>query len=533
MMYRVYCDNWLLYHSNLENLQIFEPSLELESNKTGSFEFIIYPDHPYYSMLQRLKSIVTVWQDGYLLFRGRIFEENIGFRNEKTVTCEGDLAFLLDSIQRPTSFSGTVAELLGIFLDSHNAQVDEHKRFTVGNVTVGGTIAIDEKEYLNTLEALQKSILAASGVHIRTRYEGGVNYIDVLSEITLLSPQKITFGRNLLDLKRTRKSEDIATVIIPLGDPIKDEEGQDTDQRLTIASVNDGADYIEDSEAIAQFGRIVKTVIFDGVTEASELLALGQAYLSESVKQYETIELTAADLATVDKTVTSFHLGTMVEVVSKPHGINQLFEVTKLSIKLFDPASNRLTLGKSVRAFSEAVSGLSTEQVDIIRTVEKSATEAQKVAYNVERNLQSAIGQAADTITAKVAENYYLKDETEALVSSVSTELTQTKNSVEIQFKQVTADVEAVAAGTDAEFEEIRKYIRFVDGKILLGEVGNELELQIANDRISFLQDGAEVAYFSDRKLYVTDGQYTHSLQIGNFAFMPRANGNLSFKKVT
>lgn len=532
-MYHVYCDNWLLYHSNLENLQIFEPSLELECNKTGSFEFTIFDDHPYYSKLQRLKSIVTVWQDDYLLFRGRIFEENIGFHNEKTVTCEGDLAFLLDSIQRPMSFSGTAAELLSLLLDSHNAQVDEYKRFTVGNVTVGGTIALDEKEYLDTLEVLQKSILTVTGAYIRTRQENGANYLDLLSEISLLSPQKITFGKNLLDLKKVRKSEDIATVIIPLGEPVKDEEGQDTDQRLTIENVNGGVDYIENSEATAQFGRIVKTVIFDGVTDASELLSLGQAYLAESVKQYETIELTAADLATVDKTVTSFHLGTMVDVLSDPHGIDQRFEVTKLSIKLLDPASNRLTLGKVVRAFSDAVGGISSAQVEIIRTVGKSATEAQKIAYNVERNLQSVLGQTADTITAKVAENYYLKDETEALVSTVSTELTQTKNSVEIQFKQVTADVEAVAAGADAEFEEIRKYIRFVDGKILLGEIGNELELEISNDRISFLQDGAEVAYFSDRKLYVTDGQYTHSLQIGNFAFMPRANGNLSFKKTT
>mgnify|MGYP003434659807 FL=1 len=103
---------------------------------------------------------------------------------------------------------------------------------------------------------------------------------------------------------------------------------------------------------------------------------------------------------------------------------------------------------------------------------------------------------------------------------------------MEIQFNQFSADIEAVAAGTDAEFEEIRKYIRFEDGKILLGEVGNELELQIANDRISFLQDGAEVAYFSNRKLYVADTQILHSLQLGNFAFMPRANGNLSFKKI-
>ena len=56
--------------------------------------------------------------------------------------------------------------------------------------------------------------------------------------------------------------------------------------------------------------------------------------------------------------------------------------------------------------------------------------------------------------------------------------------------------------------------------------------MQIANDRISFLQDGAEVAYISNRKLYITDSHFLHSLQIGSFAFIPRANGNLSFKKV-
>jgi len=123
-------------------------------------------------------------------------------------------------------------------------------------------------------------------------------------------------------------------------------------------------------------------------------------------------------------------------------------------------------------------------------------------------------------------------DDAEALVSEVSTELTLTKNSFDVQFTEVNKDIAAVAAGADAEFEEIKKYIRFVEGKILLGEVGNELELQIANDRISFLQDGAEVAYFSDRKLFVTDAQFLHSLQLGNFAFMPRDNGNLSFKKI-
>ena len=160
-----------------------------------------------------------------------------------------------------------------------------------------------------------------------------------------------------------------------------------------------------------------------------------------------------------------------------------------------------------------------------------TVNDATEIVYNLEQNLESSITKSAEDITAKVSESYSLKEDTEALVSEVSTQIGLTKSSFDIQFTQVNADIEAVAAGTDAEFEEIRKYIRFVEGKILLGEVGNELELQIANDRISFLQDGAEVAYFSNRKLYVTDTQILHSLQLGNFAFMPRANGNLSFKK--
>ena len=56
--------------------------------------------------------------------------------------------------------------------------------------------------------------------------------------------------------------------------------------------------------------------------------------------------------------------------------------------------------------------------------------------------------------------------------------------------------------------------------------------LHIENNRIGFLDDGAEVAYFSNKKLNVTDGHFLNSLRIGSFAFVPRANGNLSLMKV-
>ena len=156
-----------------------------------------------------------------------------------------------------------------------------------------------------------------------------------------------------------------------------------------------------------------------------------------------------------------------------------------------------------------------------------------EIIYNLEQNLEASITKSEQDIALAVSESYYLKDETDSLISSVGTLVEQTANAVQIQFDQFSADIAAVANGADAEFEEIRKYIRFEDGKIMLGETGNELELVIANNRISFMQDGAEVAYFSNRKMYVTDGEYTHSLRVGRLLITPRSNNNTSINIVT
>ncbi len=67
------------------------------------------------------------------------------------------------------------------------------------------------------------------GGYLWIRHEEDGVYIDYLSELNFLSPQTIEFGKNLLDLKRQTKGEDIATAIIPLG--AKEEGGEN---RLTI-----------------------------------------------------------------------------------------------------------------------------------------------------------------------------------------------------------------------------------------------------------------------------------------------------------
>lgn len=535
-MFRVYCDGFLLFDDGIENLKIYEPKIELELNKTGNFTFEIHPEHPYFEMVKKMKSIITVFQDDYLLFRGRVLNDELGFHNEKFVECEGEMAFLLDSIVRPYNFTGSISGFLQMLISEHNSQVDASHQFTLGNVTVtdSGNITRASVDYKNTLDVINESLVNMLGGFISIRRSNNVSFIDYLNDFTLLSSQKVEFAKNLLEMKRIRKADEIATALIPLGAKI---EG--TEERLTIESVNNGLDYIIDQDAVAQYGMIFATNTWDDVTDASNLLRKANAHLASLVNAPEIIELSAADMATIDETVESFHLGTYVNVTSNPHGINQNLLVRKLSINLLQPASDKLVLGGIVEPFTSkaneterAIYNKALNAEIIANKASGSASQNAAAIVELESNAFTEIAQTKDSVLSTVAEQYYLKADTDRLVSEVSTQIEQTNEDVIIRFNQFNAELEGIANGTDAEFEQIKKYIRFVDGRIHLGEVGNELELQIRNDRISFIQSGAEVAYLSNNKLYVVDGEFTNSLVLGNFAFVPRANGNLSFRKV-
>lgn len=84
---------------------------------------------------------------------------------------------------------------------------------------------------------------------------------------------------------------------------------------------------------------------------------------------------------------------------------------------------------------------------------------------------------------------------------------------------------------TEVKFNQLSRYIRFVDGKIVLGELNNELVLTIQNDRVSFTQAGTEVAYFSNNKLHIRKAEVLTTLKVGNYEFTPRNDGGLALRK--
>lgn len=152
---------------------------------------------------------------------------------------------------------------------------------------------------------------------------------------------------------------------------------------------------------------------------------------------------------------------------------------------------------------------------------------------NAVKITDSQIGKEKDALRTEISEKYYDKENLDSQFGEISTKLEQTKNSVNIEFTNFKTDLDASKKQNIASFNEIHKYIRFIDGNIYIGVEGNPIQLIEKNDRLSFVQGGAEVAYFSNNKLYVNDGQFNSTLRIGNFEFSPRPNGSLDFKKVS
>ena len=537
-MYKVYCDNFLLYADSHKDYKVVSPKLELELNKAGKFEFSIYPNHPHYGLIRKMKSIIRVLHNDILVFRGRVLNSEKGWINESKVTCEGELAFFNDSIIRPYDYISngqiTVSDFLAFIIGEHNSQVDEERRFKVGRVTVtdgdssntNNLISRSNSDYSTAWETISKSLVEMLGGYLIVRHEADGAYIDYLSDINVLSSQTIEFGKNLTDVIKSVKGEDLYTGIIPLG--AKDEEGN----RITIASVNGGLDYLVNEDQADVYGRIFKTMTWDDVTEPANLLTKAQSHLTSIGMLTETIDLKAVDISPLNDDINSFRLGTKVRVHSSPHGINETFTIEKLSIDLMKPESNKLTLGATRKTFTEQSGSTSSEIISIGQKVDSAIEQIGTIEVDITSKVASDIEISAESILQSVSEEYYAKGEVDTLIKDTRTEFEQTNDSFEFRFTNYEADLQSIVAGTDAEFEEIKKYIRFVDGNILLGEEGNELTLKIQNNRIAFLENEVEVAYFSDKKLHIMDANFINSLQVGNFGFFPRANGNLSFKKV-
>jgi len=353
-MYSVYAGSTCIYDdtSNDKSLRLIAPTLELADSAAGSFKMTVPVTNAGYNLIERLKTYITVKKDGEEMWEGRVIDESIDFWKNRTLTCEGELAYLNDSTQPPAEYHDlTVRGFLETLIQIHNSKVSEERRFTVGAVTV--TDPNDSlyryTNYEKTIECINDKLVSRLGGHLIVRKENGVRYLDYLADKLSTSTQIIEFGTNLLDYTASFDMTEYATVLVPLGERLEESPISALEAYTTVASVNDGSIYVQNEEAVASYGWIEKVVHFDSVKQPANLLRKAQQYLSDLQFDNMILEVKAVDLHYMNPEIEGVKLSDQIRVISQPHGLNKVFPVMKLSIPLDQPENTLFTLGTKIQ----------------------------------------------------------------------------------------------------------------------------------------------------------------------------------------
>lgn len=321
-------------------------TIHKEINAVDDFSFLISVNNPGIHKINALSTLVEVinTKTNELEFKGRVLlpvpnMDSNGLISMK-VTCESELGYLMDSIAMYAEFHDiSVRDYLSKLIENHNNQVSADKRFEVGIIEITANL-YRYWSYGTTLETIKEDLIDKLGGEIRIRYENNVRYLDYLNEIGSHSNTEVRLAKNLITLEQEQDPTELVTRLIPLGSKL-----EDSDERLTIGSINNGLNYIDDTDLISKFGIIVKTETWDDVTEQANLLRKGQEFLKNNNKIKKAHKVSALDLSLIGLDFESFKVGNYHPVINELMGIDEDLRIVAQKIVIESPESSDLTIG--------------------------------------------------------------------------------------------------------------------------------------------------------------------------------------------
>lgn len=408
-MYSISVDGQCIYNSrsSLDIFKLIDPSLTLSDNSAGSLTFKMLPSNVGYGKLKKLTSVVSVFDDGEEIWSGRVISESENFYKQRSVNCEGALAYLNDTIQPPAEYHDiSPRSLLKAFIDIHNSQVDITKQFQIGAVTVKdpNDSLYRYTNYETTWSAIEDKLLNRLGGHLYIRKNNGIKYIDWIEDYLSTNTQIIDFGKNLMDFTKNFDMTDLITVIVPRGERLEESPIKALDAYLTVESVNNGNIFVENSEAVKRFGKIAKVVDWDGVTEPSNLLKKAKTYLEDQQFDKVELEVSAIDLHYLNPEIETIKILDKIRCRSLPHGMDRYFPVTQVSLKLNQPDQTIYILGDSTSGslteVNNALNGQITNQIKANTAFENKR--AENITLDADKKIEESNNRTDDLIEGVV-----------------------------------------------------------------------------------------------------------------------------------
>ena len=402
-MYTIYLGDQLIYVSDdVEDvLCLSQKKIKMEVDEAGSFEFTIQPNYRYYNSFQKMKSLIYVYEDSTEIFSGRVTSITDNTYKERKIQCEGRLAFLIDTIQPPdevkttdTSGEYPVTETTGVketiaahfrkLITQHNSQIEDYKKFTVGNITVNNANTTEEfsdSSYRDTMSAIKNDLLDCYGGHIQLRKSGSTYYIDYIQDFSTTATQVLEFGENIVDYTKEASPDDLFTILLPIGD-----------EDLTIASVNSGSPYLQNTSGVNTYGKIYKTESFSGISDANQLKTTAQKYMDANYKGIpDNFTIKAVDMHKLNPNVQALRVGQKIRILSTPHEVDVTKLCRSVSMDLDNPENDTYDLGEPKRTLTQQYSKANRMSSSRLSNAEKEARGASNAARENRKHINTNV----------------------------------------------------------------------------------------------------------------------------------------------
>lgn len=396
-------------------------------NSIDSFSFSFTPNNPAQNKLIPLKTKIEVKnsKNGKIEFRGRILlptpqMDSNGLFNTQVIA-ESELGYLNDSITRYAEFHDiSVKDFLIMIIRNHNENTTPDKHFTVGIVEFTDRL-YRFLGYENTFATIKDKLLDRLGGELQVRVENGVRYLDYLKEIGEHSSVEIALSKNLRSIEREEDPSNIISRLVPLGAKL-----EDTDERITVASVNNGLDYIDDLEAIKEFGIIEGTITWDDVNFPDILLKKAKEKQKEINKIRSKYNVEALDLSLIGLDFDSFELGNTYRLINPLMSVNDTVRIVEKTIDIITPQSSNLTIGEKFEDI-KTYNLKSIENNKSLESVKGVVNSTVKVVKQVSEELETTVENAQNTNRILVETNTNLLGITKNVNSLLEQTLTLEK----------------------------------------------------------------------------------------------------------
>jgi phage minor structural protein len=268
------------------------------------------------------------------------------------------------------------------------------------------------------------------------------------------------------------------------------------------------SDVLANADATAEEVEAAQADVEAAQRSAAEATAYAEAAQNEADKaraDAETAQLVAAEATAAAETAQKA-AETAAQAAAQAKA-----DVDKLSIRVTN-AETKITQN--------------AEQI-ALRATKEEVTETLG-GYSTKEETESAITVESDAIRASVNAKY------EELNRSVSAELEIMADEIGMNFSSTQQQISDMGGDMQSKFAELHKYISFSEHGITIGSSENKITLTLDNSGIIFSKNGVAFGRWDGNDFYTGNiiVEVNERAQFGNFAFVPRSDGSLSFLKV-